>query len=70
MEILVQEVGTRQENVCPLDVGMKSTPYSTPAPVQRVIPPAKAPRWMHLAIGMTLGPLRYAVKRSSASTSE
>ena len=43
MEILVREVGTRQENVCPLDVGMKATPYSAPAPVQRVIPPARAP---------------------------
>jgi hypothetical protein len=44
MEILVQEVGTRQQNVCRLDVGMKATPYPlTPAPVQRAVPPAKAP---------------------------
>ncbi len=43
MEILVQEVGTRQKNVCPLDVGMKSTPYSAPAPVHRVVPPARTP---------------------------
>jgi hypothetical protein len=44
MEILVREVGTRQENVCPLDVGIKATPYSAPpAPLQRVVPPAKTP---------------------------
>ncbi len=43
MEILVQEVGTRQQNVCQLDVGMKSTPYSGPGPVQRVVPPAMPP---------------------------
>jgi hypothetical protein len=43
MEILVQEVGTRQQNVCTLDVGMKATPYSAPAPVQRAAPPAPAP---------------------------
>jgi hypothetical protein len=43
MEILVQEVGTRQKNVCPLDVGMKSTPYSAPAPVHRVVPAAQTP---------------------------
>jgi hypothetical protein len=43
MEILVQEVGTRQESVCPLDVGMKSTPYSVPAPGQRPPVPANPP---------------------------
>ncbi len=35
MEILVQEVGSRQENVCQLDVGLKSTPYSAPETGQR-----------------------------------
>jgi len=43
MEILVQEVGTKQENVCQMDVGLKSTPYSAPVPGQRVVPPAKSP---------------------------
>jgi hypothetical protein len=44
MEILVQEVGTRQVNVCALDVGLKSTPYPVPpVPVQRVVPPVRAP---------------------------
>ena len=43
MEILVQEVGTRQQNVCPLDVGLKSTPYSVPGPVPRVVPPGMPP---------------------------
>jgi len=46
MEILVQEVGTRQENVCSLDVGMKSTPYATgrfPSPAST--PAAQAPTY-------------------------
>jgi hypothetical protein len=43
MEILVQEVGTRQENVCSLDVGLKSTPYSASGPVQRASPQVVIP---------------------------
>jgi hypothetical protein len=43
MEILVQEVGTRQQNVCSLDVGIKSTPYSTSGPIQRAPPPVVLP---------------------------
>jgi hypothetical protein len=43
MEILVQEVGTRQQSVCSLDVGMKSTPYSTSGPIQRAQPPVVLP---------------------------
>ena len=37
MEILVQEVGSRQENVCQMDVGLKSTPYSAPEIRQRPV---------------------------------
>jgi hypothetical protein len=43
MEILVQEVGTRQENVCSLDVGIKSAPYSASGPIQRASPPVMIP---------------------------
>jgi hypothetical protein len=43
MEILVQEVGSKQENVCQMDVGMKSTPYSAPVPGQRPIAPPRTP---------------------------
>ncbi len=43
MEILVQEVGTRQENVCQMDVGLKSTPYSAPAPRLRPLAPPRTP---------------------------
>jgi len=43
MEILVQEVGTRQENVCQMDVGLKSTPYSAPVPGQRPVAPPRTP---------------------------
>jgi hypothetical protein len=32
LEVLVQEVGTRQKNVCEMDVGMKAEPYSAPVP--------------------------------------
>ncbi len=40
LEVLVQEVGTRQKNVCEMDVGMKAAPYSAPVPGVR--PPAPA----------------------------
>jgi hypothetical protein len=40
LEVLVQEVGTRQKNVCGMDVGMKTTPYTAPVPGVR--PPAPA----------------------------
>jgi hypothetical protein len=43
MEILVQEVGTRQQNVCQMDVGLKSTPYSAPVPGQRPVAPPRTP---------------------------
>ena len=44
MEILVQEVGSRQENVCQMDVGLKSTPYTAPVARPRpVAPPAVLP---------------------------
>jgi hypothetical protein len=44
LEILVQEVGTRQQSVCRMDVGMKSAPYPVPAPLVRTVPQATAPR--------------------------
>ncbi len=44
MEILVQEVGTRQESVCRMDVGMKSAPYPVPEPGVRLIPPVAVPK--------------------------
>jgi hypothetical protein len=40
LEVLVQEVGTRQENVCEMDVGMKAEPYSAPVPGVRPAAPA------------------------------
>lgn len=40
LEVLVQEVGTRQENVCAMDVGMKAEPYSAPVPGVRPTAPA------------------------------
>jgi len=43
MEILVQEVGTRQENICEMDVGTKTTPYEAPMPSPRIVPPPKTP---------------------------
>jgi hypothetical protein len=43
MEILVQEVGTRQESVCLMDVGLKDAPYSAPLPSRRPVAPAKKP---------------------------
>jgi len=44
LEILVQEVGTRQESVCRMDVGMKSAPYPVPAPPVRTAPPLSTPK--------------------------
>jgi hypothetical protein len=43
MEILVQEVGTRQVSVCQMDVGLKAAPYSAPVPGQRPVVPPKKP---------------------------
>ncbi len=40
IEILVQEVGSRQQNVCQMDVGLKSTPYSAPETRQRLSTPS------------------------------
>lgn len=44
LEILLQEVGTRQESVCTMDVGLKSAPYPVPAPLVRPAPQVSAPR--------------------------
>ena len=43
MEILVQEVGSRQQNVCQMDVGLKSTPYSAPVARPRPVAPPRTP---------------------------
>jgi len=43
LEILLREVGTRQQSVCVVDVGMKSAPYPVPAVGVRPVAPA-APR--------------------------
>jgi hypothetical protein len=41
LEVLVQEVGSRQQNVCAMDVGMKAEPYSAPVPgVRPTTPPS------------------------------
>jgi hypothetical protein len=41
LEILLKEVGTRQQSVCVIDVGMKSAPYPVPAVgVRPVVPTA------------------------------
>jgi hypothetical protein len=41
--VLLQEVGTRQESVCEMDVGMKAAPYDAPKPGVRPVSP-QAPR--------------------------
>ena len=43
MEILVQEVGSREENVCQMDVGLKATPYDAPVARPRLVAPPKTP---------------------------
>jgi hypothetical protein len=40
LEVLVQEVGTHQESVCAMDVGMKAEPSSAPVPGVRPAAPA------------------------------
>ncbi len=47
LEILLQEVGTRQQSVCRMDVGMKSEPYPVPARGPRPVARPSAPQPPH-----------------------